>query len=292
MKLKQLALAAACLSLTSGLFAAPITIEGNFVRATFTDTGVLSNLFYDSTGTRNFGVNDYIAPGTPFEGFGVNANGSLNSNSNSGGADIAGSLSGPGGVNGGTVTWSGTLAGVYDITHVFSFSLLDQRVSISTTLTALQNLTGVSVSRAVDPDPDVFAFGNFDTINQRGLASPSIAASDFVGSLGAVSGLPLGLLYTGAVAHNTGISGFCCGVTDPLFYLGGGDLGNNSTGDHGIGIGFNLGDMARGTSVTWDYAYVMGTSIETIDTGVPEPATMALVGSTLLLVALRRRRSL
>lgn len=94
--------------------------------------------------------------------------------------------------------------------------------------------------------------------------------------------------------QNTGIVGACCSVFDPLTYLAGGNLGDSSTGDNGIGIAFNLGDLLAGESVSVDYAYVMAGSLDTIDlpddddsTTVPTPSSIGLFG--LCLLALTRR---
>ncbi|MBL8698084.1 MAG: VPLPA-CTERM sorting domain-containing protein [Alphaproteobacteria bacterium] len=296
------------LLLSSTALAAPLTIEGDFVRAVVTDLGVLSSLRYDAAGSRNFpAVGDYVSPGIPFEGFGVRVGTGVNlRNANSEGADIPGTLvENPGGlVSGGSVTWTGVSTAGFSISHTFSFSNTDQRVNILTTLTATTDLTNVRVSRAVDPDPDNFPGGSADTNNQRGIPTnlPPIPTSDFVGSLGSISGKPLGLYYSGPITHDTGIVNSCCTVENPDIYLAGGELGDSSSGDNGIGIGFNLGSIAAGASVSWSYAYVMGGSLGTIDippppppppTGdVPVPATALLLGAGLAgLAGLRRRRA-
>jgi hypothetical protein len=176
--------------------------------------------------------------------------------------------------------WNGGNS-LYSIEHLFFFNNGEQRVNIRTTITALIDLTNVRISRAVDPDPDVGTHGTFATNNQRGIAA-TVPMEDFVGSVGAVSGLPLGLFYSGPITHNTGIVTSCCNVTDPDVYLAGGNAGNNTTADHGIGIGFNLGDLMAGQSTTWTYAYVMGGSLGTIDiptdpNPIPVPASIMLM---------------
>lgn len=313
MKMCFVAAGLSTLLLSSTALAAPLTITGDFVSVTITDRGVFSSLIYDKAGARAYDPNfDYVSPGIPFEGFGVRVNGAAshleNSNSDSQQIPQVGALVQNSAAidNGGSVTWNGTSTAGFTISHTFSFSKTDQRVNILTTLTALTNLTDVQVSRAVDPDPDNNSLpgGTADTNNQRGIAGPpAVAASDFVGSVGQVSGQPLGLFYSGPIVHNTGIVDDCCSVEDPAAYLAGGNLGDSSSGDHGIGIAFSLGDMSIGQSISWSYAYVMGGSLGTIDippppppppppgTDVPAPATALLLGAGLLgLAGVRRRR--
>jgi hypothetical protein len=299
----QLSHLAAAVTLTvaaSTASAVPILLESQSVRVNITDRGVFSSLRYDPTGTGTFpGDKDYVSPGIPFEGFEVRATTATggpisNANSNSGGQAIAGTTAVAAGAFDYGAQWTGG-NNFYELTHLFFFNAGDERVNIVTTLTALVDLSGVRVSRAVDPDPDNYPGGSASTENQRGIAAQSISVNDFVGSLGSISGYPLGLFYSGVLEHNSGIMGSCCSVTNPDSYLAGGDQGDSSSGDHGIGLGFNLGDMTSGQTISWTYAYVMGGSLDTIDipgepgTPVPVPATLLLAGLGLLGVARSRR---
>ncbi|WP_395344811.1 hypothetical protein PN836_008620 [Ningiella sp. W23] len=304
----------------SGSAMANIVMSGNFVQTQISEDGTLGDggadpgLVYDSTGSGTFDPNfDYVAPGIPFEAFGIRYDGSgllENSNSQSNGSVGGGddfsftSLTDVSATSSfdNHVEWAGT-NGVLDITHDFFFNDDDERVSIVTQITALSDVTGLLFSRAVDPDPDSRSSGTAVTNNQRGidvntdgdlLDPEDISVNQFVGSLGSVSGAPLGLFAQTDFIQNTGLSGACCSTIDPSFYLGGGSLGDSSTGDHGIGIAFELGDLLAGDSISVAYAYVMGLSLDTIDIGddpdpVSAPGAFALMMLSLGAIFGRRK---
>lgn len=301
MKLNRSLIAGALLASAFGCAsAAPVLLQSTFVRVNITDRGVMSSLRYDPANTGTFpGDKDYVSPGIPFEGFEVRYTSDtggtvVRANSNSGGQNISGTTSLASGAFDYGALWTGT-DGMFDITHLFFFNDGDERVNITTTITAKANMNDVRISRAVDPDPDNYPGGSASTENQRGIASQGVSTADFVGSLGSISGYPLGLFYSGAIGHNTGIVGACCSVTNADTYLAGGNQGDSSSGDHGIGMGFALGDMMQGDSISWSYAYVMGGSLDTIDIPggeVPEPGTLLLAAAALgALGASRRRRA-
>ena len=101
-----------------------------------------------------------------------------------------------------------------------------------------------------------------------------MAPHDWVHAEGTYTGLTIGLYSTSSYTHNTGVSSTWS--RDPDDYLGG---SNSENGDNTIGIALDFGNLANGESVTFDYAYVMGDSLENVDIpAVPEPATMLLLG--------------
>lgn len=304
--------------------AAPIQMQGNFLWTQVSDDGTLGNgtsspgLIHDATGTGTFNTatGDYLRPGTPFEGFGIRSDqGGLDGNRNSSGGGFVGgsdnvSQTSLTDLSAGTlnhVRWNGTIAGLFNIQHDFVFSDDDENISITTMITALQTVTNVSFSRGIDPDPDNYSGGTANTNNERGLdlnndgdyTDPGEhAPEDFISAEGSISGLAMAMFTDSATPHNTGIVTQCCEVIDPTRYLTAGDFapmaGFDSFDDHGIGLGFDIGDMDAGEKATIEYAYVFGDTVETVDipTEVSEPSMLALFGLGLAGLAYVRRRKL
>jgi hypothetical protein len=323
--MKKLLLALGLSAMTTASFAVPITVSGNFVQLKISDDGTVGDgntkpaLVYDPTGSGNFDSNtDYVAPGVPFEAFGFRSTetGLLSNSNSSGGGSVSTAddfastgltdLSGTGFDS--WIRWTGDhKSGALSIRHDYFFNDSDERVNITTRIEALEDLTSVLFSRAVDPDPDNYSGGSASTTNQRGLDknndgdfddADDVRPEDFVTSVGNISGRPLGLFSRDAIAHDTGIDSTCCSEIDPLSYIAGGDLPGGSNADDGLGMSFDIGSLAKGAFVELNYAYVMGLSLETVDipdddddsVKVPEPSTAALFGLVLAALGLRGRK--
>ena len=291
------------LGMASTAAAAPVTLTGKYINAGVSDAGSLGSngntspgLQHDPTGTGNFGINDYITPGSPHDGFSVNSleTGYLENDNNFSCCGSFVSGSGPQGVVGlydNMATWTGS-NGFLQITNDYFFNDNDQRINVRTTLTALSNLTNLAFARSVDPDPDVNTFGSFVTNNQRG--NSLFGLMDFVGSAGPNTGLTLGLLNLSGntYAHNTAIDYGCCNNNDPYNVLSGYDAG--PVGDYSLNMAWSIGDLAQGNSAVINYAYVVGDNIATVgEEGVPEPATwaMMIIGFSGVGAMVRRRRT-
>lgn len=329
----RIAIATTLALLAGAAQAVPVTVSGDFVIVKVSDDGTIGDgnalpaLVYDpsGTGTFDFGT-DYVAPGSPHEAFGFRSDqtGLIQNENNSSNGDVSGSddfaLVSLADISAGStfdnhIRWEGEHKGdLLTITHDYFFNDDDERVNIRTVITALEDLTGVSFARAVDPDPDNVPGGTAATNNDRGLDlnndgdfddDGETGPSNLVTSVGQVSGRPLGLFSNSDVAHETGIVSSCCSVEDPLAYLAGGDFplllpGFDSTGDNGIGLAFDVGSIAGGDSITLDYAYVMGLTFEDIDIPdddpddpgptVPLPGTLALIGLGLGVLGWKKRK--
>lgn len=291
--------------------AAPLTLTGNYIEVGISDGGTLGSdnstspgLLHDPMGHGNFGINDYITPGTPHDGFSLASDQfGFESNDNFGAGGNFGSFSPSllvgAAANGydNAATWSGA-NDFADITNSYFYNDGDQRIIVKTTITAISDLTGLAFARSVDPDPDVRTFGSFSTNNQRGNSLFGI--DDFVGAAGPKTGLTLALinLDTGGFTHSTQINTNCCNNINPFTVLNhtGADAGLSSTGDYGLNLAYNLGSLAAGSSVTltYAYAYAVGDKIDDVgnpNPGIPEPATwaMMLIGFGFIGATMRRR---
>ena len=77
-------------------------------------------LLFDSAGTGTFNTSyDYLTPGSPFDGFAVKVDGTNYTNNNNSDLDIAGDSNGlTDGTD--TLSWTGGVAGVFDITNSYT----------------------------------------------------------------------------------------------------------------------------------------------------------------------------
>jgi autotransporter-associated beta strand protein len=263
--------AAIALLAASPALAASLVLSGDYMKIGLNDGGTLGysgntspGILYDGTGTGTFNdAYDYLTPGSPFEGFVVAGNGGstfMLANNNDGTLNITGgTLTDYSGVafNGATydqrAVWTGTAAGLFTITNDYYFDEGDQRLKIRTTITALSDLTDITFSRQLDPDA-VAAPGDSSVTNNF-RSNGSVSASDLVYAEALVSKYVIGLYTDTSYTHNSAVTFW---TKDTASYLSGTDIGN---GDNTIGLGFDLGDLLTGATITFDYSYIFGTDI-------------------------------
>jgi len=316
--MKSRFLASAAVALAVAISAAPVhasgeVLTGDFLQVSVNDQSGTFGLggndrpayVHDPSGSGTFDLStDYIAPGSPHDGFSVAADQITgfvqnNNNFNGFGNDIValGDVSiltgsaARGYAN--AAEWTGQLASVFQLTNSYFFNPGDERVLIETTITALQNLTGLAFARSVDPDS-----GTTTSINERGNAN--FAANDFIGSESVANGRTLALINVdnGGFANQTSIQANCCSNRNPFDTLNntGQDLGLSTTGDDSLNLAYDIGALNIGESATFQYAYAAGLGLDTIVVtpgGVPEPSTwaMLLLGFFGIGGALRRRKN-
>ncbi|MGE5453124.1 MAG: PEP-CTERM sorting domain-containing protein [Acidobacteriota bacterium] len=287
-------------------FATPVAISNSSVLAGVNDYGTLGSngntppgILFDATATSNYGVNDFLTPGTPWEGFYITANGGVSQYSNNttaggyhGGTTF--SSTSPISLTGSSATWTGTsFDGSMTVTNTYSLTTVSGRSVIAVNTTVTNNsdsaLTGLQFLRAVDPDPDVNAFGSYYTAN-------TIISNSQACGTGPSSGQTICVFTTDdTFTHNAGISGYYSGTDGqwsriPADYLAG---MNDGDGDYAIGLAFNVGTLGGKQSVSLKYGYALGGSLDvTVTPPVPEPEAYGLLLAGLAVVgAIRRRRA-
>ena len=290
---KQIVLGAALASAgIAPAFATTVAIQNPSVLAGVSDFGTLGSngitspgILFDPTATSTYVGNDLLTPGDPFEGFYLAWTGGSAGSNNNGSGGSAFSTASPTLLSPTSATWTGSANG-WSVTNVYTLSTVGARsqISIHTTLTNTSgsDIAGLQFLRTLDPDPDVNAFGVYETVN-------TVPSSNVACGTGSHSGQTICIESSdNDYAHRAGIS--FDWTTDPSVYLAG---INDGDGDNAIGLAFNVGNVANGQTISLDYDYATGATIDVVTPPVPEPANAALMLAALGILAnvVRRRRA-
>jgi trimeric autotransporter adhesin len=221
---------------------------------------------------------DYFLPGSPQEGWSVEDNGSQGNAWNQGAGCSSGTLfSGANTITGNNIaysntgsritgTWQGRNRDSITITQVTTLDTGNLFFSISVTLKNNSAFTrnNVYYLRTVDPDNEVAITGSYTTINTVVYQLPDTLNATLVTAVGttySAAYLGLGTLDCRAKCFilNSGLSPT---VNCDSLYIGSSTVrySGTTTADAGIGIVFNLGNLAPGDSVSFSYAYILNTS--------------------------------
>ena len=251
-------------SMNSGVVGMGI-LENSYIRAGVNGTaGTLGSggntspgLLYDSTGTGTFNTGyDYLTPGSPFDGFAVKVDGTNYTNNNGGGLGITGD--GIGLTNGtNTLSWTGGVAGVFDITNIYSLGTTSQYVDITTRITANTAMGTLSFGRFIDPDARAAAGDSSATDNVLGYGV--IPDSNVAFSEALVSRYALGLYSTDSNV-DAGITTWTRDADSYTSNTADASGGNTNTGDNTIGLSWVWSGVSVGDILTASYAYIFGPS--------------------------------
>ena len=251
-------------SMNSGVAGMGI-LENSYIRAGVNGTaGTLGSggntspgLLYDSTGTGTFNTGyDYLTPGSPFDGFAVKVDGTNYTNNNASGLGITGD--GIGLTNGtNTLSWTGGVAGVFDITNIYSLGTTSQYIDITSSITANTAMGTLSFGRFIDPDARAAAGDSSATDNVLGYGT--IPDSNVAFSEALVSRYALGLYSTDSNV-DAGITRWTTDADSYTINSVDSDGSNTNTGDNTIGLSWVWTGVSVGDIMTASYAYIFGPS--------------------------------
>jgi hypothetical protein len=220
-------------------------------------------LKFAPAGDFSYGVDDYITPGTPWEGYYFEINGGAWGIGGSNISDFGGTtniwdISATGKKH--FVVKRGSAGTGFVVIEYLSYS--DEpliRIKMSYTNTTASTVT-VRAMRGMDPDPDVFAFNEYDSDNTRGYGA-QVAATDLVTGLGVNSGKPVSLYCPGnGYTHNTAILSSWPTYNISTILSG----QNDGYGDNAILCAWNIGSVAAGATKSVNCFWICGNNISEV----------------------------
>jgi Ca2+-binding RTX toxin-like protein len=217
-----------------------VELAGSKVSLKVNDNGSLGLISYQGS--------EYILAGVPVYNFSVGINNSVSNAPISGGNPFGFVLANTTSGDTLSATLNGGLAGL-TITRKFTFDTNSDYVTITTTLTntASVALNNIALLENLDPDP-------------AGIASTK---NDVIGSLVVATA---GSSSIGLTSPNSGVFASAAGFnnTNPYLFLTTVDP-NGISGDLGINLASNLGNLAPGQSRTQTTYLILGTSQSAVE---------------------------
>jgi hypothetical protein len=240
-------------------------LENSYIRAGVNGTGgtlgsggrTSPGLLFDSTGTGTFNTSyDYLTPGSPFDGFAVKVDGTNYTNNNSGSAAITGDGNGlTDGTD--TLSWTGGVAGVFDITNSYTLGATSQYIDITSSITANTAMSTLSFGRFIDPDARAADGDSSSTDNVLGygvIPDSNVAFSEALSSRYALG------LYSTDSNVDAGITMWTTDADSYTSNTADSSGGNTNTGDNTIGLSWAWTGVSAGDILTANYAYIFGPS--------------------------------
>jgi hypothetical protein len=240
-------------------------LENSYIRAGVNGTGgtlgsggrTSPGLLFDSTGTGTFNTSyDYLTPGSPFDGFAVKVDGTNYTNNNSGSAAITGDGNGlTDGTD--TLSWTGRVAGVFDITNSYTLGATSQYIDITSSITANTAMSTLSFGRFIDPDARAADGDSSSTDNVLGygvIPDSNVAFSEALSSRYALG------LYSTDSNVDAGITMWTTDADSYTSNTADSSGGNTNTGDNTIGLSWAWTGVSAGDILTANYAYIFGPS--------------------------------
>ncbi len=270
---------------SSVLLATPIIMENGYVKIGVSDDGTFGvggstspGIMFDNNGTGDYGVDDYLIPGTPWEYFCVEFDGNESCNNNAGSPAIPDTtISG----DANHVTAVSVIPGKLRLTQDYILAPGSKVVQISA---VIENISGaplgdVKYGRGLDPDVDVIAYGEYNTHNYRGTTLSDgtvVAPEDIVIAEGMNTGKIIAFYVNSPYTHNTAVTNWDMSIDTTLSGL---DVGD---GDNTIHSAIEFGDIPAGESIAFSLNYVASQDSNDLELvlnsgAVPPPPAAAAV---------------
>jgi hypothetical protein len=233
------------------------TISNSFVSGRINAQGAFSSIRFDPNGKSNYGGEDFVEPGSPWEGYSFNVSGR--------GVIGGGNALSPSNLST-TVrnigsNYIATITGNTSIGHLVTQTRIIEGEPLIRMQLSYTNTTGSSVSvkamRALDPDQGIGQGLGFSTQNFRG--SGAISKNDIVFAFSGTEGIAVYVPGNG-YTHNTGIVSSWPSFNPDLYLT----ETSNNTADWAIGGAWDFGTITSNSTVTVVCYYIFGRTVNSI----------------------------